>query len=698
MSDQTPPTAEVIDEISRARIMDELVDVAAALASAQLDGLTSRIAQALQEREGSCADPALAKLHANAAALLRKNRYPFSYVTVERLRAVLQHELLAASRGLTTSGDTSGALKALPPEIEIDKTLCLRKAGLKIDAAHDERLAPLALRLAHLFGRADLAPAPNPFRAQIFLDVLHDAWCEFHPDTAAHGLLYPLLGELLGLDPAPILHGVNMALVKHGVLPRLQIVPAAAVPAVAADALTAHLRVLLGHAPGQAAMTLLEPHALGRTSLLTYLDSLQHNLFDQHLAACGAEGPKNASVLTHIRRHAPAGSLDQADEAVLDLLAAVFGSVLRQAEIALELRIAIASLQLPMFKAALADHAFFFRPDQPARRSIELLAEVALGWDPEKGHTDPVFVAVRRNVERIRRGVAERSSVFNDAVWDLESFIRRDLTAADQILAAPIADSLREEKQRGAEKAARTEVALRVGKGEVVAFVETFLEDRWVPVLTLAYGEQDAHPDGVKDALKTMDDLVWSVKPKLTAIERRQLLALLPGMVAALNRWLDRVQWTGAERAQFFAELAQSHASLVRAPLETSPQRQVQLALEAAQRAAERRRQRQAQQPPRREPDMFDRAVHRLERGAWIEFAGPGAPRRLRLAWVSPMRSMFVFATRERQYAQSLTDEALAAALREERARIIESAGLVRRALCGALGLPANEDEQQSAA
>jgi hypothetical protein len=717
-----PPTlsAKALDAPLCAQITGELVEVAATLANAQLDSFTTRLAQALQDAGQRSADPALNKLYASAAALLRKNRYPFSFVTAERVHTVLRHELQAAARGLPNPGEAGGALKSLAPDVEVDKTLCLRKAGRTIEDAHSEHLSVLGLRLAFLFGRAQLAPAPHPFRPQIFLNAVHDAWCEFQPDIAAHALVFPLLGPALCLDLAPILHAANMALVKRGILPQLQAAPAAvSAPAITApgkaakptapgDPLAQRLHALLGDpsAPATAAAetldafpTLLEPHALGRTPLLDYLDTLHKNLFDQHLAACGAEGPHSASVLTHVRRHAPRGSMAAADEHVVELLAAVFDGALREPAIAPELKVMIASLQLPVLRAVLADHGFFFRPDQPARRTIELLAELAVGWERAKGPTDPVYLAMKRNVERVQRGAEERIGVFVDAVWDLESFMRREQTASDQILAAPIAQALKQEKRKQAEKSARDEVALRIGTGEVVAFVETFLEDQWVPVLTLAYTEQEQKPQAVRDALKTMDDLVWSVKPKITAAERKELLAMLPRMVADLNRWLDLAGCKGEARSRFFSDLATCHASLVRAPLDISPRRQVELALEVAKKATERRLQRQARQAPVPEPDEFDRRVGTLARGAWVDFVAAGGTRRLKLAWISPMRNLFIFATGKRQHALSLSDQELATALRDGRGQILEVGNLVQRALCATLGIPpANQSPAKSAA
>lgn len=703
-------------------VLSDLVDIATSAANAQLDGLTNRLADALQRASERTTDDAVR--FADAAQLLKKNRYSFQFLASERLQTVLRQEAELAARPALPPEATGSGPMTLGPDTEMDKKLCLIKAGRALDSEHAERLSALGQRLGHVLGSDALEIAHNPFRSHVFLSVIHDAWCEFHPDAAAHHLVYPLLGPNLCVNPAPILQALNTDLIKRGVLPTLaeayrveQVAPDVAEPDADdksdGDPVMRQLQRLFPEAGEPPAANRDQPfdggfptllaeqdvHATAaRNDLFAYLGHIQRSQFDRHLAACAGNGPLGASMLAHIKRQAPAGALTAADESTIDLLAKIFDKVFSNTGIPSELKALIGSLQVPVLKAALLDKDFFFKETHPARRVIELLARLSVGWDRKKGQADPLYQVIQRNVGRIHQDPEQRAPVFAEAAWDLEAFVTREETAVTTALATPISQGLQREKALLADKAARHEVALRIGTGEVVAFVETFLEDKWVPVLTLAYIEQEERPQSVHDALQTMDDLVWSVKPKITAAERKELLAMLPRLVADLNVWLDRVDWQGGERKRFFSELAACHVSLVRAPLEVSPKRQVELALEAAKKAAERRLERQAQKLPDPEPDEFDRRVAQLQRGAWLEFAEPGGVRRLKLAWVSPVHTLFVFATRARKHALSLTDEALAAALRDGRAHILEAGGLVRRALCRTLGIPAANEKDRSAA
>jgi hypothetical protein len=83
----------------------------------------------------------------------------------------------------------------------------------------------------------------------------------------------------------------------------------------------------------------------------------------------------------------------------------------------------------------------------------------------------------------------------------------------------------------------------------------------------------------------------------------------------------------------------------------------------------------------------------------WLEFEQEGAePRKVKLAWVSPLRTLFIFATRGREEAFTLSGEELARQFDENKVRIASTDGVVGRALSQALGAADNDEISPSAA
>lgn len=409
-------------------------------------------------------------------------------------------------------------------------------------------------------------------------------------------------------------------------------------------------------------------------------------------AAHGSDSsvPHGAFYLPRLRASLPPGALSRADATTLDLLSRVFEGVLQDDGVAPETRELLAFLQVPVLKAALRDRSFFFEEAHPARRLLDLLSQT--GWEQPADQDDPVYHAMRRSVERVRD--AEQPE-FEAAVAELEAGIAARDSAEQAAIAGPIANATRHEKRVAAERSAQRAVALRLAGEQLVPAVAGFLEQRWSAALALAYTIEDTRPGAIDNATRTMEDLIWSVKPKATQEQRKALIARLPALLASLNKWLDATRWQDAERLQFFAELAECHASIVRAPIELAPERQLELAVEAAQQDALRRvAQEQAQAEDEAHASQGPEAdtLAGLERGMRLELAEGDRVRKVRLAWVSPLRTLYIFSGAGRQEAFSLPAGRLADLLRAGAIRVVLAEGVVGRILGAAVGSEAVND------
>ena len=536
------------------------------------------------------------------------------------------------------------------------------------------------------------------------------------------------------------------------------------------------------------------------SELFQYLAGVQKNMAIHQLVA----GAQNAVRLSQIRQEMPNVFHTGVERHTFDLLSHVFDGVFGNHDIPDQIKDLIGLLQVPVLKAALMDKDFFFQDSHPARRLIELLSKYSVSLDPEKGQDDPLFQAMQRNVIRVQKEFDQQLSLFDEVVNDLESFIQKDEAATIEALQAPINRAIQREKFKQASIAATHEVSLRIGTGEVLAFVETFLENRWTKVLTLAYSVRDEKPHAVEDAIKTMDDLIWSIKPKITLAQRQEMINRLPGILARLNKWLSLIKWEDADRVQFFADLAECHASIVRAPLELTPERQMEIAVEAAKIATERRLEKRAkaeaeakakveaeeaekarlvaiaiekakakaQAPanvkapatvradgenaatgavvhapatstvtqtqsaeqavgvsteapieagaqdanvvevlvaPVNEESIIakveqaienaENLVASLERGMWVQFEKrDGTQQKVRLAWVSPMRSLFIFTSSQKEKSFSVAVDELERNFREARAQIVSVDNVVDKALLDALNKPIATTQETEAA
>ena len=435
--------------------------------------------------------------------------------------------------------------------------------------------------------------------------------------------------------------------------------------------------------------------------LLDMLKTLQARMPEHFSATPSQPGPAMGGEVFYLPRlkdSIPKGSLSRGDESTIDLLSKIFETVFVDPNIPKEIRELIQFLQIPVLKAALVDKNFFFEEAHPARRMINLLSSMGM---EQRSPDDPLFQAMQRSVDRVGQETGEGEAVFTAAVAALEESIKTEESFEVEAIAAPIAVALKQEKVIVATRSAKTAVAARVGSGEVVAVLETFLERKWTSVLTVAYSVEENKPGAVNNATRTMDDLIWSVKPKITHKERKELISKLPGLLATLNKWLDIIKWEDADRLQFFAELAECHASIVRAPLDITPERQLEIAVEVAQADAQRRLDKDNAAASAAE-EVVDEAivtVDTLERGCWLEFVqSDDSVRKAKLAWISPLKTLFIFSLGARKESFSLSAEKLASGVRAGKVRLVQVEGVVERALTEAMGGAVNDSAMDSAA
>lgn len=833
-----------------------LVQQACELCAPQIESFALRLSHSLYTQSESANDSKLANLCFHGAQLLKNNVNNFYLLSSAALEAGLSKELVllrAVDKAVTTHITQDISMSLVSYE-EMELKLSFSRASRSLELAYAEPLAALNMRLASLLDQESINGAQNPFRPEVLLRAFNTAWRDFNPETAAHALILPILSELI-FDLAPVYHALNALLIKRGVLPDLQetyrlkrkqaSMKAARVGEAVKNEVTKKLEQYFseqesdsdgqggsyadagganfGHAGEQAdegqflgaghrrlpheGANYHPPFNPATSELFQYLADVQKSMALQQLVA-GAQNTRRAS---HTTQMPPAGQMRQfrqdmpampnlrqnsVEKNTYDLLSQVFEGVFGNRDIPEPIKDLIGTLQVPVLKAALIDKDFFFQEAHPARRLIELLSKYSVSFDPEKGEDDPLFQNMQRNVQRVQKEFDQQLGLFDEVVSDLENFIRQEEVATIEALQAPINRALQKEKFKQASIAASNEISLRIGSGEVLGFVETFLENRWTKVLTLAYSVKEEKPHAIADAIKTMDDLIWSIKPKITLAQRQEMINRLPAILARLNKWLSLIKWEDADRMQFFADLAECHASIVRAPLELSPERQVEIAVEAAKIATERRLEKRAKEEAeakekaaeelrqqgieknrlvaqaiakakkeilksqqaklkrtaanakladaasetktrelaqhtvaleKQEPTLEENSeigakvaeevapieineasiaadveqqiedaattVANLERGVWVSFLkNDGEQQKVRLAWISPMRSLFIFTSSQKEQSFSVPIDELEKNFREKRAITISVDKVVDKALQEALKKKVSKD------
>jgi hypothetical protein len=200
--------------------------------------------------------------------------------------------------------------------------------------------------------------------------------------------------------------------------------------------------------------------------------------------------------------------------------------------------------------------------------------------------------------------------------------------------------------------------------------IRNLLDTCWTAVLADAAREGGENGDRWVESVATMDDLVWSVQPKTSAEERQRLVGLLPGLISRLKHGLDACGMPETERSAFFSDLIKLHANAVKNGMQPAVNPPWQPASPAAA---------QNEFPP-------DDGLDELKRGDWVELLLEAGHRRaVRLTWISPARTMFLFANRQGVRAVALTRSELARKFERNEALLIDDEPLMDRLVANVL-------------
>ncbi|MCP5263043.1 MAG: DUF1631 family protein [Rhodoferax sp.] len=444
-------------------------------------------------------------------------------------------------------------------------------------------------------------------------------------------------------------------------------------------------------------------HAPADPELMGFLGGLQAGAGASQFPAW-AQGQDIAghNVLRQMRDRDEVQRATEIDRGTVDALAEVFDYVFADKAIPLQLKFVIGRLQIPVLKAALIDRDFFLSGEHPARQLVDALAAAAVGWVPESGETDPLYQQIDGTVRRVVAEFEADLALFRSLLAELEAFLQANQQQAEVRIEPAANDEQSKEAREAALSHADSVVhqcihALPIDE-PLPPFLLPFLTLQWREVLARAWLLVDSEPARWDLAVKTMDEVIWSTRPRFRPDERGRLMALLPDLVPRLDTSLDAIGWTGPQRDEFTKRLIACHMRAIRvpkagaAPADSGPgELEAQVGREAIQALDQR-----VAPAPQHAPDAFDAIAQGLERGMWFDFEHDAdQTRRYRLGWISPQRSRMLFTNRDGFEAFVRSQKEVAAMLREGRLTILDQQPIVARAL---EQIMAQDDDEESGA
>jgi hypothetical protein len=612
--------------------------------------------------------------------------------------------------------------RPLMERVLADITPSLRKHYIRINRFLADRHVLPEIK-AELRARSDLRPADDSELLPAFQQLLKEAGPDAADKLLALNIAVPDAGEP-GTMQAP--QGPPSPASAKPAGPVAQTAPAAPAPVpkqsppgtvlVAMPASVApwlgsanpyasdFARPAMAAAPAVAANGLpqLDPLlALGSLSTaVAALDRWQHaDPGGEHVEPQDAASDAEVTALPlnripYIRAAIADKVVNTTDKITMDVIALLFDYIFRDPSIPESLRSLFSRLQVPILKTALLDRSFFSNRKHPARRLLDHLAAASIGATSDAGYSAAFQLVATGVIDEICRDFKVDMVVFQAADSRLQEFIDAEQRKVTVALDAEVEQALSAEKNESDRAHVRVLIRDKLAGVDVPFDVRSFSETVWADYLTEIRATQGAESGGWHAAVKTLDDLLWSVAAKERTAQKARLAGLVPTMIrnirtgaAAVKVAADRVQplldaMYKLHMAAIKPKAAADAAAAKTATAVTAPTSGAPAAAPAVEGATVPGTETPAGVPMGNVHDF----VNEMVVGTWLAFGSPGKTTNARLSWVSPLRSKYIFTSRARTKAIVVTPEELAWQLGAGKASlVVEPVPLFDRAVSSAL-------------
>ena len=158
---------------------------------------------------------------------------------------------------------------------------------------------------------------------------------------------------------------------------------------------------------------------------------------EAELAPVLREAGNLQNVLRRLRATRLGASLAPFDAMMLELVAMLYDGLFEDPRLPVSLKGLLGRLQLPVFRAALADKTLFDGGTHPVRRLVDALGQLGLRLPRDLGASSPLFPVLASNVDEVVHSAKDDLEAFDSARVRMEALIAsEDKRIAAQLRAA----------------------------------------------------------------------------------------------------------------------------------------------------------------------------------------------------------------------------------------------------------------------
>jgi hypothetical protein len=275
---------------------------------------------------------------------------------------------------------------------------------------------------------------------------------------------------------------------------------------------------------------------------LTTLLTQSQPSFDQMLAT---STPRNIvadavhQILTQKNPTQPQ-ALDQNEENVINLVAMFFDQILADEALPIEIQSLICRLQIPILKVALRDRTFFSNSEHAARKLVNTITRLGMGFDSTKPlDRDPVFRKIVDIVQTLNRQYKTDDRIFVEMQAELDELVDKESRKSTVVEQRTTQTEAGKSRIKQARTAAQTALYQKLKNVDLPEFVRSFLTSHWLQVMVITHLKLGAESTEWVSNEQTVVDLIWICQSHEDARSLQRRERLLPELLDRIEKGLE---------------------------------------------------------------------------------------------------------------------------------------------------------------
>ena len=249
-------------------------------------------------------------------------------------------------------------------------------------------------------------------------------------------------------------------------------------------------------------------------------------------------------------------AIDRQSSDIINLVTLLYEAIWDDSSVPIPIKELIGRTQITIIKVALADVEFFNNEDHPARAILNEFAAAGIGWtEVERLEEDPLYKKIRELVERILVNYTDNNELFDELLADFHQFKVQEAAKTRKLEQRILKASERKERLEDIHELVGEKIEERTLGRELDPYVEELLKGPFYKFMVLLVLKEGPGSNAWKQAINTIDVLLWTVQPHEHTGDKDRLATVNPRLLNNLRKAFRIASVDKTEIDQLIAQL-----------------------------------------------------------------------------------------------------------------------------------------------